>query len=93
MFFLEAYVETSNSYSTVIFHSRAGERPRSCVETSEKFPPNRKTSLSAEMLSTGGRNGNSDENDNLDFIHEEIAPGMNKRKIMNSRYLISFSLS
>lgn len=40
-----------------------------------------KTSRSNDMLSTSGRNGNSDENDNLAFIREEIAPGTKVDKV------------
>ena len=36
-------------------------------------PKPRKSSLSNEMT---GKNGNYDENDNLAFIKEEIAPGL-----------------
>lgn len=36
-------------------------------------PKPRKSSLSNEMT---GNNGNFDENDNLAFIKEEIAPGL-----------------
>lgn len=79
---LDPYVETSKGYSTVVFHSKANERPKSWMGNSEKPPlPFIKTSRSNDMLSTGGRNGNSDENDNLAFIREEIAPGMDVDKV------------
>jgi hypothetical protein len=59
----------------VIFHSKPGERPKSSVDRNfspEIRPMPRKISMSNEMMR--GRNG-ADENDNLDFIQEEIAPG------------------
>lgn len=59
----ESYVETSSSYSTVVFHSKGNDRAKS--------PQLRKNSPSP---STGSRNGNLDEN--LNFIQEEIAPGI-----------------
>lgn len=76
IFFSDAFVETSQSFSTVIFHSNAGQRPKSSFDRSfspEIKPLSRKTSLSNEMMR--GNNGDADENDNLDFIQEEIAPG------------------
>jgi len=57
----------------VVYHSKAN-RPRSCNENIDApRPQERKSSLSNEMLR--GKNGGTDENDNLDFIQEEIAPG------------------
>lgn len=38
-----------------------------------------KTSFSSDGFASGGKNGNADENDNLNFIQEEIAPGKRKR--------------
>lgn len=74
IFLQDSYVETSQSYSIVVFHSKSKQRPKSAHENVEKYPQMRKTSMSSEMLATGGNNGNADEN--LNFIKEEIAPGM-----------------
>lgn len=62
-------------YSTVVFQSKANERPKSWMETTAKSPPIIRTSYSSEILSS--KNGNADENDNLAFVvQEEIAPGI-----------------
>lgn len=75
----EPFVETRPSYSSVVYHSKVN-RPRSANENIEApRPQERKTSLNE----TGyGKNGQTDENENLDFIQEEIAPGMLSKKVV-----------
>lgn len=51
-----------------------------------------KTSRSNDMLSTSGRNGNSDENDNLAFIREEIAPGTKVDKVSVAMIKLNYFL-
>ncbi|KAG5675871.1 hypothetical protein PVAND_005739 [Polypedilum vanderplanki] len=69
----EPYVETKPSYSSVVYHSKH-DRPKSCNDgNNDNRPTSRKSSLSKETLRN--KNG-TDENDNMDFIQEEIAPGI-----------------
>lgn len=51
----------------MVFHSKSGQKLKPSLEGSHE---QKKTSR------TGGRTGNKDENDNLPYVHEEIAPGM-----------------
>lgn len=85
----DSYVETSQSYSTVVFHSKSKDRPKSAIsENSDKYPQMRKTSMSTEMLSTGGKNGKADQNFN--FVKEEIVPGRIKNILEVLKHQLKF---
>jgi hypothetical protein len=79
----EAFVETGPSYSSVVYHSKNDVRHNSNEGRNLKSPSSRKSSVSNER--TRSRNGN-DENDNMDFIQEEIAPGKKMMKIIKLKY-------
>jgi hypothetical protein len=70
---LESYVFFLQSYSVVVFHYKSF---KSAFESSEKNPQMQKSSIPNEMFSTGGKNGKGNADENLNFIKEEIIPGM-----------------
>lgn len=76
--FPEPYVETSQTFSNVVFHSKAIGSPK--PTTRAKSPDIRKNSCSAEALSV---TSNGDENCNFNFVQEEIAPGKRIIKSLN----------
>lgn len=49
----------------------------------------RKTSMSTEMLSTGGKNGNTDQNFNF-VVKEEIVPGRIKNIFKVLKHQLKF---
>lgn len=73
IYILEPYVETSSSYSNVVFHSKSSEQSRSNIDVPEPSSNGRRSSMdfNATLNDDFG-----DENDNLGFINEEIAPGI-----------------
>lgn len=66
---IEPYVETSKSYSNVVFHSKSSDR-QSNIDVPKQSSDGRKSSMD---FNSTKNDDFGDENDNCNFIQEEIA--------------------